>query len=107
MSLQSDSTGLIGNLIVKRLEDTTFVEATHLNVGTSQLTLATIEKDENKRLELQAKYERVLEAYNKEVQKRIELENKVIGRSSRPRITYRCPLVKPFKSTPLIEIPKT
>ena len=45
-----------------------------------------------------------MEAYNKEVQKRIELENKVLGRSSRPRITYPHPLVEPFKSTPLIEI---
>ena len=79
MSLQLVSTRLIGNLIVKRVEDTISIEVAHLNVGTSQLTLATVEKDENKRLELQAKYERVLEAYNKEVQKRIELENKVMG----------------------------
>jgi hypothetical protein len=42
-----------------------------------------------------------LETYNKEVQKRIELENKLMERSSRPRITYPCPLVEPFKSTPL------
>ena len=56
-------------------------------------------------LELQSKYEKILEAYNKEVQKRIDLENKVMGRSSRPRITYPHPPVEPFKSTPLIEIP--
>ena len=48
-----------------------------------------------------------MEAYNKEVQKRIELENKVMGRSTRPRIKYPRPLVEPFKSTPLIEIPNT
>ena len=46
------------------------------------------EKDENTRLELQAKYKRVLEAYNKEFQKIIELKNKQMGRSSMPRITY-------------------
>ena len=67
----------MGNIIVKRVEDTTSIEVAHLNVGTSQLTLAIAEKDENKRLELQAKYEIFLEAYNKEVQRRIELENKV------------------------------
>ena len=96
MSLQSDSFGLIGNLIVKRVKDTNFVEAAHLGVETSQLTLATTGKDENKTLELQAKYKRALEPYNKEVQKRIELENKVMGRYSRPRTTYPRPPVEPF-----------
>ena len=67
MSLQSDSTGMIGDIIVKSVEDTISMEAAHLNFGTSQLNLATIENDENKKLELQARYERVLEAYNKEV----------------------------------------
>ena len=67
MSLQSNNTWLIGNLIFKRVEDKNSIKETLLNVETSQLTLATIENDENKRLELQAKYERVLEAYNKEV----------------------------------------
>ena len=69
--------------------------------------MATIEKEEKIMFELQSKYESVLEAYNKEVQKRIELENKVMGRSTRPRITYPRPLVEPFKSTPLIELPNT
>ena len=50
----------------------------------------------------QEKYEKVLEAYNKEVQKRIELENKVMGRSTKPRITYPHLIVEPFESTPLI-----
>ena len=45
-----------------------------------------------------------MDAYNKEVKRRIELENKLLGRSTRPRITYPHPLVEPFKSTPLIEI---
>ena len=57
--------------------------------------------------ELQSKYESILEAYNKEVQKRIELENKVMRRSTRPRITSPCSPVEPFKSTPLIELPNT
>ena len=30
-----------------------------------------------------------------------------MGRSSKPRITYLCPLVEHFKSTPLIEMPDT
>ena len=48
-----------------------------------------------------------MDAYNKEVKKRIELENKLLGRSTRPRIMYPCPPVEPMKSTPLIEIPDT
>ena len=55
-------------------------------------------------IELKSKYETILEAYNKEVQKRIELENKLMGSSTTPRITYPCPLVEPFKSTPPIEM---
>ena len=54
--------------------------------------------------ELQSKYESVLEAYNKEVKKTIKLENKVMMRYTRPRITYPHPPVEPFKSTPLIEL---
>lgn len=49
-------------------------------------------------------------AYNKEVQKRIELENKLMGhqgQSRNPRITYPHPSVEPFKSNPLNEIPDT
>ena len=78
-----------------------------MNVGTSHFVLATVEKEEKEMFELQSKYEKNLEAYNQEVWKRIELENKVMGRSSRPRITYPHPPVEPFKSTPLIEIPDT
>ncbi len=69
----------MGNIIMKRVEDTTNVEALNLNVGTSNLALATIERDEKERIALQERYENFLEAYNKEVQKRIELENKVMG----------------------------
>ena len=57
--------------------------------------------------ELQNKYETILETYNKEVKRRIELENKLMGKSTRPRITYPYPLVEPFKSIPLVEIPDT
>jgi len=56
--------------------------------------------------ELQSKYESVLENYNKEVKKRIELENKLMGTSTRPRITYPHPLMEPFKTT-LIEMINT
>ena len=58
-------------------------------------------------MELQNKYETVLEAYNKELKKRIELEDKLMRKSTRPRITYPHPPMEPFKSTPLIEIPDT
>ena len=50
---------------MKRLEETTSLEAAQLGVGVSNLTLATTERDEKERLELQEKYEKVLEAYNK------------------------------------------
>ena len=57
--------------------------------------------------ELQSKYEAVVDAYNKEVKRRIELENKLLRKSTKPKITYPCPPVEPFKSTPLIEIVDT
>lgn len=69
----------MGNIILKSVEYTTSVEATYLGVGVSNLTLATIERDYKERLSLQERYEKVMEAYNKEFQKRIELENKVMG----------------------------
>jgi DNA polymerase III delta prime subunit len=66
--------------------------------------LATAEKEEKTMFELQSKYESVLEAYNKEVQKIIKLETKVMGRSTRPRFTYPHPPCEPFMSIPLIEM---
>ena len=75
-----------------------------MGVGTSQFVLATTEKEEKIMLALQIKYESILEAYNKEVQKRIEFETKVMGRFTKSRITYPSPLGKPFKFTPLIEM---
>jgi len=78
-----------------------------MNVDYSQFSLATTEREEKEMTELQSKYEIVLDAYNKEVKKRIELENKLLGKSTRPRITYPRPPVEPSKSTPLIEIPDT
>ena len=75
-----------------------------MNVDSSQFSLATAEREEKEMFELQSKYEAVVEAYNKEVKRRIELEKKLLGRSTRPRIMYPCPPVEPFKSTPLIEI---
>ena len=97
----------MGNIIVRRVANTSHVQAAHMNVGTSHFVLATAEREEKEMFELQSKDEAIVEAYNKEVRKRIELENKVLGRSSRPRITYPHPPVEPFKSTPLIEIPNT
>lgn len=78
-SSQPNDTNLIGNLIVKRIEDTPNEEATKLNVRTTNLTLATTLREKKEKLELQEKYEQVLAAYNKEVQKRIELENKMMS----------------------------
>ena len=76
-----------------------------MSVDHSQFTLATAEKEEQKMLELQSKYERVLEAYNQEVKRRTELENKMLKGTSRPRIAYPPrPPVEPFKSTPIVDI---
>ena len=79
----------------------------HINVDHAKFTLATTKSEEQEMIELQSKYEKVVEAYNNDVQRRMELENKILGRTSRPRITHPCPPVEPFKSTPLIEIPDT
>ena len=61
----------------------------------------------SKKLMLENKYETILEAYNREVNRRIELESKLMGKSTRPKITYPHPPVEPFKSNPLLEIPDT
>ena len=106
-SSQPDDSGLMGNILVRRVADTSHVQAAYWNVDSSKFLLATTEKEEQVMFELQNKYETILEAYNKEVKKRIELENKLMGKSTRPRITYPCPPVEPFKSTPLVEIPDT
>ena len=104
---QPDESGLQGSIIVRRVADTSHVHTTHINVDHAQFTLATAEREEKEMIELQSKYEKVVEAYNSEVQRRMELENKILGRTSKPRITYPHPPVAPFKSTPLIEIPDT
>ena len=78
-SSQPNNIGLIGNLIVKRVEDTTNVEVAHLGMSVSGLNLATTEREKKIMFELQNKYEIFLEAYNKEVQRRIEFKNKVMG----------------------------
>ena len=92
---------------MRRVADTSHAQATHMNVDYSKFALATVEREEKEMAELQSKYEKMVDAYNKEIQKRIELENKLLGKSTRPRITYPCPPVEPFKSTTLIEIPDT
>ena len=61
------------------VENTPNEEAIELNAGTTNLTLVTTLREKRDRLKLQEKYEKVLATYNKEVQKRIELENKVMG----------------------------
>ena len=96
ISSQPDDSGLIGNAIVRRVVDTSHVEVAHMNVDYSQFVLAIAKKEEREMFEMQRKYEAVVDAYNKEVKKRIELENK-----------YPRPPIEPMKSTPLIEIPDT
>lgn len=78
-----------------------------MNVDYSQFVLATAKKEEKDMFELQNKYDAVVDAYNNEVKRRVELENKLLGRSTKPRITYPHPPIEPMKSTPLIEIPNT
>ena len=51
-SSQSNDTGLIGNLIVKRVEETTSEEATKLVSRSANFTLATTQRDKRERLEL-------------------------------------------------------
>ncbi len=74
-----------------------------MNVDYSQFALATAKREEKEILELQSKYEAVVDAYNKEVKRRVELENKLLGKSTRPKITYPRPPVEPFKSTPSLK----
>lgn len=107
ISSQLDESRITGNIIVRRVADTSHVQAAHMNVDYSRFALATAEKEEREMVELQSKYEAVVEAYNKEVKRRMELENKLLGRSTKPRITYPRPPCEPFKSTPLVEIPDT
>ena len=92
---------------MRRVADTSHVQAAHMNVDYSKFALATAKREEKEMIELHSKYETVVDAYNKEVKKRIELENKLLGKSTRPRITCPHPPTEPFKSTPLIEIPDT
>ena len=48
---------MIGNLIVKRVEDTLNNEAKELNVDIDNLRLAITRKVNNQKMELQEKYE--------------------------------------------------
>ena len=48
---------MIGNLIVKRVEDTPNDEAIKLNVEIDNLTLPIARKEKKKKLQLQEKYE--------------------------------------------------
>ena len=52
ISSQPNDTSLIGNLIVKRVEETTSEEAPELGVGSANFTLATTLRYKRKRLEL-------------------------------------------------------
>lgn len=95
----------MGNVIIRRVDDTSHVQAAHINVEHSQFVLATAEREEKGMIELQNKYKEVVEAYNKEVKRRIELEGKLKEKLTRARIAYPPrPPVEPFKSTPIIEI---
>ena len=107
-SVQADESGLMGSLIVRRVADTSLVQAAHWNVDSSKFLLATAKKEEQAMIELQNKYETALEAYNKEVKRRIELEDQIKMSLTRPRISYPSrPPVESSKSTPIIEIPDT
>lgn len=84
---QSDESGLMGNILVRRVADTSHVQAAYWNVDSSKFVLATAKKEEQVMSELENKYETLLGAYNREVKRRIEHENKAMGKSTRPRIT--------------------
>ena len=72
-------------------------------------------KEQSKFLELNAKFEEVLKAYEERGKQIQLLENQIsqmdkqlvkrkMGESSKPRIVYPRPLVEPFKSTPIVKI---
>ena len=74
-----------------------------------------VAEEDKKFLELNAKFEEMLKAYEEMGNKIHHLEAHVaqmdkqlrkikVGESSRPRITYPCPPIEPFKSTPLVEL---
>jgi hypothetical protein len=54
-----DESGLVGDLIVRRVADTSHVEAAHMNVDYSQFVLATAKKEEEGIIALQNKYEAI------------------------------------------------
>ena len=56
-SSQPNDTNMIGNLIVKRVEDTPNEEAIELNVGIANLSLATTLREKKEIFEWQEKYE--------------------------------------------------
>ena len=75
-------------------------------------------KEKNRLLELNAKFEEVLKAYEERGKQIQLLENQIsqmdkqlgkrkMGESSKLRTVYPRPLVEPFKSTPIVEIPDT
>ena len=64
---QLDESGLQGSIIVRRVADTSHVQVARMNMDHSQFTLATVEREEREMFELQSKYKKVVEAYNKEV----------------------------------------
>lgn len=91
VSARPDGSRLIGNIIVRRVVDTSHIQAAHMDVDYSQFALATAKREEKEIFELQSKYEVVVDAYNKELKRRVRLENKLLGKSTRPKITYPCP----------------
>ena len=66
-----DESGLRGSIIVRRADDTSHVQEAHMHMDHSQFSLANAEREEKEMFELQKKYEKVVKAYNKEVQRRI------------------------------------
>ena len=64
---QPDESGLQGSIILRRVADTSHVQAARMHMDYSQFTLATAEREEKEMFELQSKYEKVVEAYNNEV----------------------------------------
>ena len=72
-------------------------------------------KEKHKFLELNAKFEEILKAYEERGNKIQQLETQVsqmdkllgkrkVGEPSRPRIVYPRPPIEPFKSTPIVEL---
>jgi hypothetical protein len=66
---------LKGGLIIKRVFDTSTIEATNLTINVAKLAQKIAERDEAKKRELLEKYNVLIGEYDTMQQKNVELQN--------------------------------